>query len=1095
MREPAVQEPERRATPPAARPATDETRTILRNVAGCYFLSGALGLIYQVLWLRKLLLVFGSTVHAVSTVLTVFFSGLALGSWLFGRLIDRRPSGSGLRWYAILEVGVGLYAFLTLPLFDWIRQLYIPAYQASGFSQAALVSASFACAALILLVPTTLMGGTFPVLSRFLIRSDRERGVTIANLYAINTVGAMAGTLAVYYAGLPVLGVSRTLICAGVTNLGIGLLCLVFARHLESLGFHAAAPAAARVGAPEASPQPAGSAQASGSSQPDPIVRWLFAAFALSGFSAMAYEVAWTRALSLVLGSSIYAFCIMLATFLGGIALGSLWMRRDVRAGRAGLVQFIQLEGLLGLYGLFSVWFLPQLPDWFLWAWPMTGGSFAGLSALQWALSVAAMLLPTLTMGMLFVLVSDFVTGTPGRLGRRLGTAYAVNTVGGIIGSFLSGFVLIPWLGLPWAIVAAAVVNLLAAGLIYVRAAHARSRPLRLGLAAACVAAAIGASAVGIVPSWRRQALTAGVYLFPELYQNRSVAQITAGTKLLYYRDSLNATVSVHQDENGLFLKVGGKTDASDGIDMGTQALSAHLPLLLHRDPKRVLVIGLGSGITLGHAGRYPVERLDCAEIDPAVIEAARLFAAHNFRIHDDPRVRIAPADGRNFLLASRETYDVIISEPSNPWMAGLGYLFTKEYYDLAKQRLAPGGVMCQWVQLYKIFPEDLKLLLRTFHAAFPSMSVWSSLPGDLLLVGSQDPLPLTYEWLAQRMAQPGIRETLALIQAERPELLLQLLVLGDREVEEVTADMPWLHEDDLPWLEFNAPKALYVAHTMTVNYEGLMRFQRPPSETVPGYPKDVEDAAFFHAMADLWESRQDWDKALQSARRAVERAPDAAGSWVRVGELAATLRRAWEAEEALSRAVELDPSNVAPHRLLAKLLDSQRRHEEARRHYRDAAMLRPPDERFAEELATYLLPRQEAALAAEYARSAVSQGGGDRLSAVMSYATALKQVQDWPAAEQVMRFGLEAFPEEAAWPLWLGEVSAAQGRDEEAVAWFRQALARVPTAAEAYFGLGRIAASRGQPREAARYLRRGLQYRPYEREMLQLLLQLQRTL
>ncbi|MDP3703846.1 MAG: fused MFS/spermidine synthase, partial [Candidatus Omnitrophota bacterium] len=226
------------ASPRAMTPSEHrgETAAVLRNISICYFLSGALGLVYQILWLRQLLLVFGSTIHAVSAVLTVFFGGLALGSWWFGRLIDRRE-GAGLRWYAALEAGIGLYAFATPWLFDAIQHLYIPVYRASGFSPVALTGAAFGCAALILLLPTTLMGATFPVLSRFLIRRSHERGVKIASLYGINTAGAMMGTLLVYFIGLPILGLFRTLLCAGVVNLGIGALCLAFDRHLDQLGY------------------------------------------------------------------------------------------------------------------------------------------------------------------------------------------------------------------------------------------------------------------------------------------------------------------------------------------------------------------------------------------------------------------------------------------------------------------------------------------------------------------------------------------------------------------------------------------------------------------------------------------------------------------------------------------------------------------------------------------------------------------------------------------------------------------------------------------------------------------------------------------
>jgi spermidine synthase len=485
-------------------------------------------LVYQILWLRKLLLVFGSTVHAVSTVLTVFFGGLALGSWLFGRLIDRQE-GAGLRWYAALEAVVGLYAFLTPALFAAIQRVYIPIYQASGFSPAALVGASFVCSAAILLLPTTLLGGTFPTLSRFLIRTSEERGVKIASLYGINTAGAMAGTIFVYYQGLPVLGLLCTLMCAGVLNLGIGLLCLMFDRQLEHLGFRALSRG------PTPSPSlPRGESLGE--------VRWLFAAFAMSGFSAMVYEVAWTRALSLVLGSSIYAFCIMLATFLGGMALGSLWVERHLARGPASFRQFIYIELFLGVYGLLSIPLFSQLPDWFVSLWPLTAGSFSGLSWLQFTLSACVMMLPTFMMGALFPIVSDLVTGRFAQLGQRLGSAYAINTLGGILGSFLAGFVLIPLLGLPGAIVVAATVNLVSGFTIYVR--FGRTRPFlpRLALASLVLIGVALLSERVVIPAWQQQVFTEGVYLRPEAYQNTSVQQSAAKTTLLYYRDSLNAT-------------------------------------------------------------------------------------------------------------------------------------------------------------------------------------------------------------------------------------------------------------------------------------------------------------------------------------------------------------------------------------------------------------------------------------------------------------------------------------------------------------------------------------------------------------------------
>lgn len=1070
-----------------------ERRTPLFGIYFCYFLSGALGLVYQILWLRKLLLVFGSTVHAVSTVLTVFFGGLALGSWFFGRLIDRQES-AGLRWYAALEIGVGVYAFLTLPLFDLLRNVYLPLYRASNFSPAVLVGASFLCSTAILLLPTALMGGTFPLLSRFLIRSSKERGMKIANLYAINTTGAMVGTLLVYYVGLPVLGLMRTIWCAGVLNIGIGILCLLFDRELKAAGFHDATRqdigedgtdgmirAAGRVVSAER-PETAADARA---------VRWLLIAFGCSGFSAMVYEVAWTRALSLVLGSSTYAFCIMLATFLGGIAIGSFIGREHLREHQGTPQQFIKLEILLGLYGVLSVALFSHLPGWFITLWPLMGQSFLTVSWLQVTLSSLAMIVPTLIMGLLFALVSDMVTRRFSRLGLRLGSAYAINTLGGIIGSFLAGFVLIPFLGLPSAILVAAAVNLIAAIIVFVHGAERGARRTsRLLLAGAGLAAVSWFGISVALPMWKRQVFVAGVYLRPDSYQNVSTEDIIKSSKILYYRDSLNATVSVHQTDDTIFLKVGGKTDASNGIDMGTQVLSAHIPLLLHPDPKSVLVIGLGSGVTLGSAGRYPVSKLDCAEIDPAVIEGARYFKAHNYDVHHDPRTTLYAADGRNFLLANPRQYDVLISEPSNPWMSGLAYLFTKEFYELARQRLAPHGVMCQWLQIYGIFPGDIKLMLKTFHEVFPYVSVWSSIPGDLLLVGSMEPQELSLAQLRERMSAEQVRESLQGIGIDRPELLLQLFWMGHQEVERLTADTVGLHQDDQPWVEFDAPKSLYVSRTFYVNYGGLVGFRSSPKAIVPDYVQP-EEASFYQALAKLWGSREEHQKEREALEKALELDSTSVENWKQLGKVALRLQVPIAADRALKKVIQLDPENITAYHQLGRLHWQQGDLEGAEQFYTKVAQLSPPDSDLAQELGNYFGQHAKPREAAEYFRSSLSQGGGERPDLLVAYTDALRTLRAWDIAERVGRLGISAFPSQAAFPLLLGQIFADQGRWPEAEPFFRQVISLVPKSVEGYYELGRTVLAQGRWDEAVRHLTRATQYNPYHREALTLLQQM----
>lgn len=1048
-----------------------EISVLLRNIHACFFLSGALGLVYQVLWLRKLLLVFGSTVHAVSTVLTVFFSGLALGSWLLGRLIDRNP-GAGLRWYGMLEAAVGAYAFITLPLFGLVQQVYVPIYRASDYSPQVLVATTFVCSAAVLLLPALLLGATFPVLSRFMVRSSESRGVGISNLYAINTAGAMTGTLAIYFIGLPILGLSRSLLCAGVLNLGLGALCLAFDRHLASLGFTISSTGES----PESSPAAA--------AESSPGLRAVFVAFGLSGFAAMAYEVAWTRALSLVLGSSIYAFCLMLAAFLGGIALGSWMARGQLRQARATLRQFLVLEVALGAYGMASVALFAQMPDWFVSLWPLVRGSFIGIAAVQAALCVIVMCLPTLIMGMLFPLVSDLVTARWASLGRRVGAVYAVNTFGGILGSFATGFLLIPWFGVPGAMVFAGGANLIAAGVLWA----GDGRPgagRRFAAAFAGAAAAVVVAGTVILPTWKPEVLSAGVFLNPDGYARGRVQDALRGTELLYYRDGLNTTVSVHRALGKTFLKVGGKTDASNNIDMSTQVLAAHLPLLLHGSAKQVLVIGLGSGVSLGNAGRYPVQVLHCAEIEPAVIEGARFFRRENYAVHEDPRVRIFAADGRNFLLASPLAYDAIISEPSNPWMAGIGYLFTRQFYQLAKRRLAPGGIMCQWLQLYNMFPADVKLVLKTFRSEFPYVTVWASLPGDLLLLGSMEPYQVPYETLAERMRAPAIRDALSVIKMDDPNILLELFRLDAGAIDRLTADISWLHEDDVPWLEFNAPKALYSTGLFAQNETGLSRFRVTPDALVPGRPV-VEGAAFQVKLAQALTFRQEFVDARNALERAVRLDPSSQEAWLELARAYYAERRSVPTDEALARAEALGASPQAA-QLRGRLRFEQQDYEGAWAYLRAGALAQRPDGPYAAELGQALMKLGRHAEAAEAFRSALSQGRDDART-LAGYGDTLNALQQWDDLLAVAELGRARWPAQPGWHIMQGRALFGLGRLADAGHAWLHAVTLAPRQGEAYYWLARLAQQHGQPAVARRMARRSLMYNPYDPDAAALL-------
>jgi spermidine synthase len=512
--------------------------------------------------------------------------------------------------------------------------------------------------------------------------------------------------------------------------------------------------------------------------------------------------------------------------------------------------------------------------------------------------------------------------------------------------------------------------------------------------------------------------------------------------------------------------------------------------MLLHPGPKRVLVIGLGSGVTLGEAGRYPVARLDCAEIDEAVVAGARFFKAYNRGIHDDPRARVFVVDGRNFLLARQEEYDVIISEPSNPWMAGLGYLFTKEFYQLAKRRLAPDGIMCQWLQLYRMFPEDVKLLLKTFHEEFPHMSVWTTIRGDLVLIGSRQPHRVPFEQLARRMREPSVQEGLKVVQADRPEALLSSFLLDTEAVRRVTADTSWVHEDDLPWIEFSAPKALYADPTLLINWEGLARFRTPATAIVPDYASPAEDAESQRALAALYQYRDQPDEARKALERAVSLDPASGQAWRRLGQLYANARWDLRAEDALGRAARADGADVEALRDAARLHWQQEAYAAAEQLYLQAAAVRSPDKDLAAELGRFYQQTKRSRMAAECFRSAVSQGAGEQPALLGEYAAVLRELGELPQAEQALRLALQRA--DASADLWvrLGELLLSQQRTGEARECFAAALRHGPSAA-AHYGLAQAALQAGKPEAVLRHIKQTLRYDPYHREALELMARL----
>jgi len=830
-----------------------------------FFLSGAAGLAYEVLWLRMLILVFGSTQLAVSTVLTAFMGGLALGSFVSGRAIGRRLDlDSLLKVYGVIEIGIGLYALTVPALFGAL----VPAYKAvadsvsPGFASSNMLK--LALSLLVLILPTALMGATFPILSARVVAQAGAPGWSVGRLYAVNTLGAVAGVLATGFALIPVHGSRATLLVAAGTNIAVGAAALWLARGEARLE--------RRLVLPEPMPYSTASIGAV-----RPMV-WILLG---SGFAAMVYEVAWSRILALIIGSSVYGFAIMLATFLTGLGAGAgagAWLaRRAADRWISRLLAALLAGAATAAFG--TLLGFGELPYLYARLHHQLEGGSASTLAIQFLMASAVMLPPTLLMGAIFPLAVRLVSPEATRVGRSVGTLYAANTIGAIGGSLLAGFYLIPAAGLQNSVILAILLDLALALVLLVAGGAAipfdsRLRSARYRLAVAMLIAALGAAFWVFRPAWDILIMNGGVYHYvsdmeeSDLTPEGFLSYMKGNLETQYYEEGETTSVLVAREKStgAIVLSVNGKIDASSVGDLPTQLLSGHLPMLLARGAARdVLVIGYASGITVGAVTRHLVDQVTAVEIEPAVLRASRYFDLFNHRPMEDRRVQIVRDDGRNFLLLGGRSYDVIISEPSNPWMKVASNLFTREFFELGGRRLSRGGIFAQWLQLYGMSPSDLRSMVRTFHDVFPHMLAFTTIrESDLVLLGSEAPLWFDLADMDSRMADPTVANDLARIRVTTPHDILSYFVFGDRETPGFTGEGP-INTDDNALIEFSAPKSLHV-ETRGENALLVRIATVDPTEYVRGLDDPERIRKHRLALAEAFRRRGMNDRAIQTA-------------------------------------------------------------------------------------------------------------------------------------------------------------------------------------------------------------------------------------
>jgi spermidine synthase len=748
-----------------------------RSVRLLFFASGFCALIYEVVWAKTLHKIVGCSLHAVTLVMAAFMSGLALGSLFGGRLA--RSQRSGLKVYACLEAGVGLFALVSPLVWGGLIPLYVGIHRWLDPSVYWAHALRFALCFLALMVPAAMMGATLPVVIQDL--DQRRPGLVrnLGHLYGSNTLGATLGCFGAGFLLVPRLGITWTVRGAAMVNLAAAALALWIGRRAPVA---VAAPALDQRG-----PIPE-------KGEPGRRTTLLLSAFALSGFFSMGYEVVWTKAIAFFISSTAYAFSAMLTTFLFGLGMGGVLVGTLGNRLKRPWFGFGLIEILIGASALGSVVIFAKLsfPDGF------ENGSATPLW-FKFAYSALVMFVPTVLMGLLLPLAGRIVVHRTAATGSGVASLYAVNTVGCMVGAAVTGFVLIPWLGIQKSIVLLCGLQvLLGAGLVL----SAPELPPRRRLAWAAPMTALVLVFLGLAP------------IEGKIYSSAKRAGMPE-SQSIFYREGATGIVEVLESPNGnQDLIINGSLNASPyPVSVGLRAhrLISQLPLMLHPDPRRLLLLGLGSGMTSGAALPFDsLESIDCAELSREVAQASSYFERWNHGVVGSPKFKVTFEDGRSFMLTSGRSYDVITLESIHPkWDAGNASLYSREFYRLCKSRLGPGGLVSQWAPLNGMTLQEFKTILRTFSAEFPHASLWFVQPTSYLastnaiLLGGQERLAIDTDRFLAAFARPAVARDLAEEGVDDPIQLLDGFIMEGETLRRFAGQDVPLNTDDHPVLEY----------------------------------------------------------------------------------------------------------------------------------------------------------------------------------------------------------------------------------------------------------------------------------------------------
>ena len=1057
-----------------------------------YAASGAAALVYEVTWTRLLTLLMGHTVAAASTVLGAVMGGLAAGSWIGARFERRmsaassRVAASRLRWYATLEIVVALAAIALPFLVAALTPALAWAYD-DGATPLRFALVRLAISFGVLAIPTMAMGATFPIAAAWFAsehadvheqHTGRRAGgkgrkirmprlnfggaADAGTLYAANTAGAAAGAIAAGLWLIPAIGVRGTIWIGIGLNVAAAAGAMAIARidQRPSRG-SATAKADARSDTRSDARSDARSGVTSDTSQ-----LLGCAAAAVCGLVGLALEVVWTRLLALVIGPTTYAFTIVVASFIVGIAVGASIGTRITRRATQPALWLGAMLMVMSIGASVAGWFAASRLPLIVASQVARPDAAFGWIVTQQAFGIVVLLLPTTcALGAAFPLALAVASVKRSTLGADVARVYVSNTLGAIGGALLGGFVLLPQLGLHNAFRAVTLTALVAALGIFALAPASSGSVLRRAIAVG--AAGLAAAIVVLLPGWNLGLLASGAYKYaPYIHEGDLETEIQTW-KLLSYEDGAAATVSVRELAGMRSLVIDGKVDASNAGDMLTQRLLGLLPVLLHPNPQSVCVIGLGSGVTADSTlGPGTVKQADLVEISPEVIKASSFFERENQGVLRKPGVRMILGDGRSHLRLTKQRYDVIVSEPSNPWMAGIASLFTREFFEEARSCLKPNGLICQWAHTYDMSPEDLQSIVRTFSSVFPESTMWLVGEGDLLLIGTNgdaiDLKGIEQRW--QMGTVPALLRDVAVDDRAAPFALMSMFAGGPAEMKRYAGDAP-IQRDDRTALEFSAPRAIY-GPTSRGNAAAI-RALADSNATARAVRNQATDASW--TVAGGMELRANAHViAYDRFRRAIELNSRNAEALAGLTDAAAGANLEQDARALLESVARAEPGNAAVRIELSRLLAATGDMQSAASVATEAVRLAPEDPKALEQLASIFADAGDADRLAPVA-DALSSKFPQRDKSLYYQATLLLLKGRSREAIDRARALVARVPQDGASQNLLGVACATEEQRDCALTAFSAALAANPRDPATYVNLG-VFHLQTDPRAAASY-------------------------